>query len=62
MLPLAGERRNAKGIVIENSESRSQLANKEKAMQLVKSQLFELEMRKRMEKRNAIEASKKKID
>ena len=50
------------GIIIENSESRSQLANKEKAMQLLRSQLYELELRARMEKRNEIEAGKKKIE
>ncbi|MFT7344607.1 MAG: peptide chain release factor 2 [Lentimonas sp.] len=50
------------GIVIENSESRSQLANKEKAMQLLKSQLYELAYREKMEKRNEIEAGKKKIE
>ncbi len=50
------------GIIIENSESRSQLANKEKALQLLKSQLYELELRARMEKRNEIEAGKKKIE
>jgi peptide chain release factor 2 len=50
------------GIVIENSESRSQLANKEKAMQLLRSQLYELELRARQEKRNEIEAGKKKIE
>jgi peptide chain release factor 2 len=50
------------GIIIENSESRSQLGNKEKALQLLKSQLYELEMRARMEKRNEIEAGKKKIE
>lgn len=50
------------GIIIENSESRSQLTNKEKAMQLLKSQLYEIELRKRMEKQNAIEAGKKKIE
>ncbi|MDB0011708.1 peptide chain release factor 2 [Crocinitomicaceae bacterium] len=50
------------GIIIENSESRSQLGNKEKAMQLLKSQLYELEYRARMEKRNEIEAGKKKIE
>jgi peptide chain release factor 2 len=48
--------------VIENSESRSQLGNKEKAMQLLKSQLYELELRARMEKQNAIESEKKKIE
>jgi peptide chain release factor 2 len=50
------------GIIIENSESRSQLGNKEKAMQLLRSQLYELEYRARMEKRNEIEANKKKIE
>lgn len=50
------------GIVIENSESRSQLGNKEKALQLLKSQLYELELRKRIEKRNEIESDKKKIE
>jgi peptide chain release factor 2 len=50
------------GIIIENSESRSQLANKEKALQLLRSQLYELILRERMEKRNEIEAGKKKIE
>lgn len=50
------------GIIIENSESRSQLGNKEKAMQLLRSQLYELELRARLEKRNEIEAGKKKIE
>ena len=34
------------GIIIENSETRSQLENKEKAMQLLRSQLYELENEK----------------
>jgi peptide chain release factor 2 len=50
------------GIIIENSESRSQLGNKEKALQLLKSQLYELEYRAKMEKRAEIEADKKKIE
>jgi peptide chain release factor 2 len=50
------------GIVIENSETRSQLKNKEKAIQLLKSQLYELEIEKKMEKRSEIEAGKKKIE
>ena len=50
------------GIIVENSESRSQLGNKEKAMQLLKSQLYELELRARMEKQNAIESEKKKLN
>ena len=55
-------RHEPSGIIIENSESRSQLANKEKAMQLLKSQLYELEYRARMEKRAEIEDAKKKIE
>lgn len=50
------------GIIIENSEGRSQLGNKEKAMQLLKSQLYEIEYRARMEARDEIEANKKKIE
>ena len=55
-------RHEPSGIIIENSESRSQLGNKEKAMQLLKSQLYELEYRAKMEKRAEIEADKKKIE
>jgi len=50
------------GIIIENTESRSQLGNKENAMRLLKSQLYELELRKKMEKQNQLEAQKKKIE
>ena len=50
------------GIVIKNQESRSQLQNKENAIRLLKSQLYEIEMRKRMETTNAIEGNKKKIE
>lgn len=50
------------GIVIENTETRSQLGNREKALQLLRSQLYELELRKRMESRQEIEAGKKKIE
>ncbi len=55
-------RHHPTGIIIENSESRSQLANKEKAMQLLKSQLYEIELEKKRVKRNEIESSKKKIE
>ena len=55
-------RHEPSGIVIENSETRSQLGNKEKAIQLLKSQLYEIEMRKKMEARAEIEAGKKKIE
>ena len=50
------------GIVIENSETRSQLENKNKAMQLLRSQLYELELQKKLAARDEIEASKKKIE
>ena len=50
------------GIVIKNQESRSQLQNKENALRLLKSQLYEIEMRKRQEATDAIEGSKKKIE
>lgn len=50
------------GIIIENTESRSQLANKENAMRLLKSQLYELELRKRREAEMQIESQKKKIE
>lgn len=50
------------GIIIKNQESRSQLQNKENAIRLLKSQLYELEMRKRMEASALIEGSKKKIE
>jgi peptide chain release factor 2 len=50
------------GIVIKNQESRSQLQNKENAIRLLKSQLYEIEMRKRLEATALIEGSKKKIE
>lgn len=50
------------GIIIENTESRSQLGNKENALRLLKSQLYELELRKQREKVAAIESQKKKIE
>lgn len=50
------------GIVIENTESRSQFQNKENAMRLLKSHLYELELRKRQEVQAEIEGKKKKIE
>lgn len=50
------------GIIIKNQESRSQLQNKENAIRLLKSQLYEIELRKKMETTAAIEGSKKKIE
>ncbi len=50
------------GIVIANTESRSQFANKENALRLLKSQLYELELRKLREAEMQIESTKKKIE
>lgn len=50
------------GIVVENSETRSQVKNKEKAMQLLKSQLYEIELNKRQAARDEIESEKKNIE
>ena len=50
------------GIIIDNTETRSQLQNKEKALQLLKSQLFEAELARRHAARDEIEAGKKKIE
>ncbi len=50
------------GILIENSETRSQLENKAKAMQLLKSQLYEIELKERMKEREEIESNKMKIE
>lgn len=55
-------RHKPSGIVIDNTETRSQLQNKEKAMQLLKSQLYEMELAKRNAARDEIEAGKKKIE
>ncbi|HHT33553.1 MAG: peptide chain release factor 2 [Proteiniphilum sp.] len=49
-------------IVIENTESRSQMGNRENAMRLLKSQLYEMELEKRRAAQAAIEAGKKKIE
>lgn len=57
--PLTGEMDE---IVIENTESRSQLGNKENAMRLLKSQLYELELEKRRAETAKVEAGKKKIE
>ena len=53
---------NPTGITIENSESRSQLENKTKAIQLLKSQLYELEIRKIQEEKDKLNNNKKKIE
>jgi peptide chain release factor 2 len=50
------------GIIIENTESRSQLQNKENAIRLLKSQLYALELQRRLDETNKLEATKKKIE
>jgi peptide chain release factor 2 len=50
------------GLVVENQESRSQGKNKENALRILKSHLYELELRKRMEEQAKIEGNKKKIE
>ena len=50
------------GIIIHNSETRSQLDNREKAMQMLKSQLYEIELKKRQAARDEIESEKKNIE
>jgi len=49
-------------IVIENTESRSQFGNKDNAIRLLKSQLYELELEKRRAATAVVEAGKKKIE
>lgn len=50
------------GIIIENTESRSQLGNKEKAMAMLKSQLYQKELEKRHAERDKIEGEKMRVD
>jgi peptide chain release factor 2 len=50
------------GITIENQETRSQNKNREKAMRMLRSQLYEIEMRKKQEEKDKVEDQKKKIE
>ena len=49
-------------IIIECQQTRSQIQNRDKAIQMLKSQLYEIELRKKREKMAIIEGSKKKIE
>ena len=49
-------------ILIENTETRSQLDNRENAMRLLRSQLYDMELQRRMAEQAKIEAGKKKIE
>lgn len=57
--PDTGETRE---ILIENTESRSQLGNRENAMRLLRSMLYDMELQKRIAEQQKIEAGKKKIE
>jgi peptide chain release factor 2 len=50
------------GIQIQCSETRSQQDNRQRAMQMLKSQLYEIELKKQQEQRSDIEAGKMKIE
>tara|TARA_R110000822_G_scaffold176662_1_gene316260 strand:- start:19993 stop:20820 length:828 start_codon:yes stop_codon:yes gene_type:complete len=50
------------GITIENTEGRSQLGNKEKALSMLKSRLYQIEMDKRNAARDIVEGEKKRVD
>ena len=55
-------RHEPSGIIIENTETRSQLGNKEKAMAMLKSQLYQRELEKRNAERDKVEGEKMRVD
>ena len=50
------------GITVDNTETRSQLKNRENAMRILKSHLYEMELQKRRAKQAEVEGNKKKIE
>lgn len=50
------------GIVVENTETRSQLMNKENAIRILKSKLYQIELEKRLETQREAEGKKRKIE
>ena len=50
------------GIVVENTETRSQLDNRQNALRILKSRLYDLELKKRQAKQAELEGQKKKIE
>ena len=50
------------GIIVENTETRSQLGNKQNALRILKSRLYDLKLKKRQEKQAELEGQKKKIE
>ena len=50
------------GITVENTETRSQLDNRQNALRILKSHLYDLELKKRQEKQAALEGQKKRIE
>ncbi len=55
-------RHQPSGIIVECQETRSQGQNRDKALQMLKSQLYEIELRKKKEAQAEIEGNKKKIE
>ncbi len=50
------------GIVVENTETRSQLDNRQNALRILKSHLYDLELKKKREKQAELEGQKKRIE
>lgn len=55
-------RHEPSGIIVECQETRSQQQNRDKALRMLKSQLYEIELRKKRETHDEIESSKRKIE